>query len=167
MNLNRRHLATTTALALPVAALAACSTVNGLVTNGTLQNLLNQVQAAMPAIELIAQGVSVFVPGSASMIAVVEQGLSAAYTVAQTIVATMTTAAAQPLVQQIFTNLKAAIDAISQALAGVSNPAVAKWGQFLAEASQVVQLIGSFVVPAVGAKALAPQSIPHMYVLTH
>jgi hypothetical protein len=161
---SRRLFSSSALVAVPL-ALAGCSTVAGFVNSPTVQAVINQIQAAMPAIELIAQGVAIAYPAAAAIIPVVEGALSTAFSLFQQLSASLSVSAAQPIAQQVVNALTQALNAISTALSRAPQlPALVTWEGFLAQAKAVVALIVSFVVPATVPVPALALGAPQLYV---
>lgn len=136
----KRSLLTATALAVPALVLGACA---GTSANPTVQSVFNGIQFVLPFADALALGISVAVPGSAGIMAGVMTGIEQAGPIFQTLQATMTEAAALPIVKQIEDYVSAGVSSIVNVVN--SNPALAAYKTRVAQAQTVVGLIATFV----------------------
>jgi hypothetical protein len=172
MNASRRSLVSVSTLAIPALALAACTPAPAGTT--TVAQILTEITGIMNYAAPIASIISIFVPGASAFLPLVESGLNAALNVANTIVSTMAAAAAQPLVQQVSTDLKGALTAAGQAIAVISDPTQqAKAQAILAQASQGVTLLDAFVTgvalvvtPPAAAARMGATLVPGLRIVT-
>lgn len=140
--LNRRSLLSTTVLVTPALALAACA-VSG--PAPTVQSVFNQIQYLLPLIRALVAGMAIAVPGSAALVNAALPYLDEAGVAFQLLEATMPVPTAMPIVQQVETYAKSAVDT----LANIVNSAGAgsKLAQFapeVAEGQAVLALITAF-----------------------
>jgi hypothetical protein len=145
METSRRVFATAAAPLAYGSFLLGCTALTPAAT-ASIQQILGVAGAVINFAGPIVSVLSAFVPGASAFVPLIESGLNAALAVANTIVTTMTTSAAQPLVQQISTDAKGAIAAAGQAIAVIPDPtARAKVQAILDQASAGVTLLDAFV----------------------
>lgn len=122
--MNRRSLLNTTALALPVLALAACAgtgTTTGTASSGIsqaiaiAQGILNYVGPVLPLL-------AAFVPAATPFVPLAMAGISTASGLLNTLQTTMTAAAGQPIVGKVSAAIGGVLDAGDQAVALIANP---------------------------------------------
>lgn len=143
-------------LALSAAALAgvaACTPPTGS-TNTAVEQFIANTQTVLAYAAPIASMISIFVPGAAAYVPLVEQGISAALAVFNTVTSAMTQAQAQPLAGQITVYLDAAVAAAQNAVNVIPDPTQrAKANAVLAQVTAGVGLIKAF---ATGVAAAMP-----------
>lgn len=148
-----------------LAALTACTTAQQQqVITSSVQTVYNSVQFVLPLLDVLALGISVTAPAAAGVLGVVTGYLNQAAPIFQTLVATMTVAEAQPLVQQIEACVKAAVDAVQTTVQ--ANQKLAAYQGRVAQAQAVVGLLTAFVngvqqAPAAAARATALPMLLH------
>lgn len=121
--MNRRALVSTTALAIPALALAACATTAGTSTVSAGisqaiaigQGILNYIGPVLPLL-------AAFVPLAAPFVPEAMAGISLASGLLNTLQTTMTAAASQPIVGQVSTAIGGVLTAGDQAVALITNP---------------------------------------------
>lgn len=136
----KRRLLAATALALPAIILDGCAATSA---NPTVQSVFNAIQYVLPVADALALGISVAVPASAGVMAGVMTGIAQAGPIFQTLQATMTEAAALPIVKQIEDYVSAGVSSIVNVVN--SSPALAAYSTRVAQAQTVVGLIATFV----------------------
>jgi hypothetical protein len=140
---SRRNFAIAAA-ASPVAACSLFTPANV----ATVESVIAKIQAAMPWINAVASLGASLIPGGSAVLAVVEDGITAASNVFNTMSSTMSAAAAQPLVGQIATSIGGALTAAKQIAAALPAKAQATANGLLAQADTVIADLNAFVSPA-------------------
>ena len=141
--MNRRNLLSTTVLATPALALAACATSGG--SAPTVQSVMLQIQYLLPLVRALVAGMAIAVPGSAALVNAALPWLDQAGVAFQLLEATMPVPTAMPIVQQVETYAKSAVDTLANVINGA--PAGSKLAQFapeVTEAQAVLALITAF-----------------------
>ena len=137
----KRSLLTATALAVPALVLGACAGTTS--ASPTVQSVFNGIQFVLPLADALALGISVAVPASAGLMAGVMTGINQAGPIFQTLQATMTEAAALPIVKQIEDYVSAGVSSIANVVN--SNPSLAAYQSRVAQAQAVLGLLTTFV----------------------
>ena len=165
--MKRRFLGTTALVA--VGALTGCAwleQVTGTTTPAAaVQAIFNSVQYELPLVDALAVGIAMAVPGLASAMTLVEQGIAAAGPIFQTFQTTMTAVQAQPIVAQIEGYVSAGMSSIVSAVNATPSLASNQPLQTrLAQAQAVLGLLTTFIngVTA-GAKATIPVPLPLLH----
>lgn len=139
MNATRRTALT----GVSVIALAACTTTGA--NAPTVQSVMNQVQYLLPLVKTLVAGMAIAVPASASMVNAALPFLDQAGAAFQLLQVTMPNTQAMPIVQQIETYAKSAVDTLANAVNGA--PVGSKLQQFapmVTEAQAVLALVTAF-----------------------
>jgi hypothetical protein len=156
LNATRRIFAAA-APATFAAALLGCTALSP-AANANIQQILGVASAVMNYAGPIMSLLSIFVPGASAVVPLVETGLNAALNVANTVVSTMTTAQAQPLVGQIATDLKGAFTAAGQGIDAIPNATQRAQAQaILTQAEAGVPLLEAFAAGV--AVAIKPPTV--------
>lgn len=146
----RRSFLTTTAIIAPALALAACTPG----TSGTstqVEQVIAQIQALLPFVDVLAAGLAIAVPAAASVVVAIEPYLGTAQAALNTLSSTMAASAAAPVVTQIENAIGAAVQIIGQFVnAPGADPKLAKFAPLVAQAGAVVSLLNAFVNAAAG-----------------
>lgn len=155
--INRRSALTVAPALAAVPLVAGCATIEkwtGTTTpQAATQAVLNEVQFILPLVDALALGISVAVPGLGTAMGVVIAGVANAGPIFQTLQATMTTAEAQPIVQQIEGYVAAGVAQLVTAVQ--KTPALAAYATRVQQAQAVVALLTTFVNGVVPAPAVA------------
>lgn len=134
--------------------------------NTSVEQFIANTQTALAYAAPIAAMISIFVPGAAVYVPLVEQGISAALSVFNTVSSAMTQAQAQPLAGKIGTYLDAAVAAAQNAVNVIPDPTQrAKANAVLAQVTAGTALAfatGAVVVAAMPTAALAPIKVPSL-----
>lgn len=152
--MNRRNFAAGASLV----AIAACTSPQG---NANAQAVFAKIQYLLPLIRATAAGIAIAVPESAGIVAIVTPYLDQAGTAFQALSATMTVVQAQPIVQQVETYLKAAVDTLANTVNGAPpGSKLASFAPMVAEAQAVLALVVAFangvqVMPKAAARPMA------------
>jgi hypothetical protein len=150
MNPFRRALVTGSALVLPALALAGCAalgtTAPAAGINASVQSVFNASQYVLPLLDVLLVGVSMVVPAAAPVIAMATPYLNAAGAAFQGLSLSMSSSAAQPIVQQIASNLSAVVKAATGIFtASGADPRLAALAPKLQQAQAVLGLLTAFV----------------------
>ncbi len=128
-----------------VAALVAMGACTPAPAGQSVQSVFSQVQYLLPLIKVLVAGIAIAVPQSAGIVTAVAPYLDAAGGVFQTLQATMTVAQAQPIVAQVTTYLKSAVDQVASLVnAAPPGSPLAKFQPEAIEAQGVLDLIIAF-----------------------
>lgn len=146
MNANRRALFATAS----VAAIVAC-TPSASGTTTQVEQVIAQIQAVLPFVDVLVAGLAIAVPGAAGVIAAVQPYLGTAQAAFNTLSSTMTASSAATIVTQIENAVGAAVEIISQVVnAPGGDPKLAKFGPLLIQVAAVLRLLNTFVDAANG-----------------
>lgn len=143
---------------IPVLVFAAC-TAPGPTANA--EAVFAQIQFLLPTVRVLALGIAIAVPQSAVIVAQVAPYLDQAAAAFQGLSATTDAVKALPVVQQIESYAKAAVDAVAN-LVNTAAPGskLAQFAPAVAEAQAVLALITAFAQgvqarPMAGARVMA------------
>lgn len=158
---------------LSTTALVMASCASGTGTAATVEQFIANTQTALAYAAPIASMISIFVPGAAIYVPFVEQGISSALSVFNTVTSAMTQAQAQPLAGQIATYLDAAVAAAQQAVGVIPDATQrAKASAVVAQVTAGIGLIKAFatgvtqIVSNPPTAAFAPINVPPLPIRT-
>ncbi len=146
-----------------VLALVACTSPQG---NTNAQAVFAQIQYLLPLVRAMAAGIAIAVPESAGIVAIVTPYLDQAGTAFQALSATMSVAQAQPIVAQVETYLKAAVDTLANTVNGAPpGSKLASFAPMVAEAQAVLALVVAFAngVQVMPKAAARPMALPLLH----
>lgn len=157
---HRRTLLTTSVVAIPALALAACGAQSGgapSTVSATVEQVIARIQAAISFSSALSPMLAIVAPGAASFIPQINAGLNTASNIFNTISTTMTEIQAQPIVGQVATALGGALTAAQQATAVIGDAtARAKAQGVVATAQAVLPLLTAFATGVQAAVSAAP-----------
>lgn len=149
---NRRALFASAAL-VPL-VLAGCTAGQSSVS---VEKVINQIQAILPFVDVLVAGMSIAVPSVAPIVNVVAPYLTQAEAALNSLSIAMSAAAAMPIVEQVSSYLRLALDTISNAVN--ADVRLAKFGPLVEQAKAVLALLLAFasgvsMMPAAAARPL-------------
>lgn len=151
-NSARRSALFGTSAALVAVAVAGCT--SGAVTTASVEQVIAEMQALLPFLDVLATGISIAVPAAAPLLAIVMPYLANASTIFATISSTMTQVEAAPIVQKFSDAIAGALNAIDEEISSVpAGSPLVKFQPLLAQANAVFALLLAFynaIPPAVG-----------------
>ncbi len=157
--MNRRLMLSSTALS----ALAACSLVTP-ANVATVESVIAKIQALMPYVSGIASVIGVVVPGASAAVSVIEGAFTTASGIFANLTASMTAAAAQPIVGRIATYIDTAITSAKSIATQLPTAAQTTVNGLLAEAESVLADVVAFASPTPSMAALRAVVPVHMFI---